>query len=155
MKTNLNKKCAHSCSRYEEFCLLGYKAVQSSESQPTNAAPPLKDRPLPSSKRGPHFSITYMCRREKRNLDPKSRRDLKARITVLARANSNLTDRPKVNRLFEGSDRLHLQSRRVSRGRKRHEAGSKQRCSSERRLTFNGLRGVIPEGRNLLHFEGI
>jgi hypothetical protein len=31
----------------------------------TNVAPSLKDRPLPSSKRRPHFSNTYMSRREK------------------------------------------------------------------------------------------
>jgi hypothetical protein len=36
---------------------------------------------------------TYMYKREK-NLDQKSRRDLKPRMTVLAKASSNLTDRP-------------------------------------------------------------
>jgi hypothetical protein len=52
-----------------------------------------KDRPLPSLKRRPHFSNTYMSKREK-NLGRKSRPGLKPRMTVLARASSNLTDLP-------------------------------------------------------------
>jgi hypothetical protein len=55
-------------------------------------APPQKDRPLPSCRRIPHFSNMYMSRRK--NLGQKSRRDLKQRMTVLARVSSNLTDRP-------------------------------------------------------------
>jgi hypothetical protein len=59
----------------------------------TNVAPSLKDRLLPPSKRKPHFANTYMSRM-KRNLGQKSRRDLKPRMTMLARTSSSLTDRP-------------------------------------------------------------
>jgi hypothetical protein len=58
----------------------------------TNVAPPENNRPLPSLKREPHFSNKYMSK-EKKILAKKSQRDLKPRMTVLVRANSNLTNR--------------------------------------------------------------
>jgi hypothetical protein len=82
----------------------------------------------------------------------------------------------KVNRLFRGTCRLHLQCRKISQARNKREAGDKhvphlpppscwflpsfilrlwrwrRHVPPKRRLTFNGLRSIIsPEMETLQH----
>jgi hypothetical protein len=80
----------------------------------TNVAPTLKDQPLPSSKWRPHFSNTYMSRREKKSWWKVSKRpeaknecvgedqqqfkqlaeSPEPRMTVLSKPSSNLPNQP-------------------------------------------------------------
>jgi hypothetical protein len=56
----------------------------------------------------------------------------------------------KVNRRFGGIYPLHLQDRRVSQARNRHETGIKQSLlPPKRRLTFTELNGVLAQNIEL------
>jgi hypothetical protein len=82
----------------------------------TSIVPTQKHQPLSSSKRRPHF-WTHTCVGENKSLCHSSQWDLKPRMTVLAKASSNFTDRPTSSQLVRelqvSSDSLWLAIRNL------------------------------------------